>query len=121
MARPNGRAFCLGVCHGAASICMFLAAMPDIEDLVRIALKTGLEMHRDLGPGLLESAYETLMQQLLLQEGLSVERQKAIPLLYKGIAVEDAFKADLLVERRLLIELKSVEKIAPVHAKQVLT
>ena len=95
--------------------------MQDIEDLARRALKIGLMIHRDLGPGLLESAYETLMQKMLVRDGLSVERQRPVPLLYQDIEIDDVFKADLLVEGKLLIELKSVEKIAPVHLKQVLT
>lgn len=95
--------------------------MTDIEDLARCALKTGLEVHRDLGPGLLESAYEALMAASLTRQGLRVERQKAISLVFRDVELEDAFRADLLVDRVLLIELKSVEKTAPVHAKQVLT
>ena len=95
--------------------------MTDIEDLARCALKTGLEIHRDLGPGLLESAYEALMAASLTRQGLRVERQKAISLVFRDVELEDAFRADLLVDRVLLIELKSVEKTAPVHAKQVLT
>lgn len=96
-------------------------AMTDIEDLARSALKIGLEIHRDLGPGLLESAYEALMAASLTRQGLRVERQKAMSLIFRDVELEDAFRADLLVEGTLLIELKSVEKIAPVHAKQVLT
>lgn len=95
--------------------------MTDIEDLARCALKTGLEIHRDLGPGLLESAYEALMAASLTRQGLRVERQKAISLVFRDVELEDAFRADLLVDRVLLIELKSVEKTAPVHAKQVPT
>jgi iron complex transport system substrate-binding protein len=95
--------------------------MTDIEDLARYALKVGLEIHRDLGPGLLESAYEVLMAALLARQGLRVERQKAISMVFRDVRLDDAFKADLIVEESLLIELKSVEKTAPVHAKQVLT
>ncbi len=95
--------------------------MKDIEDLARRAIKCGLSIHRNLGPGLLESAYEALMAQALTRERLHVERQKPIVLAYDGIKLEDAFRADLLVESKLLIELKSVEKIAAVHPKQVLT
>ncbi len=95
--------------------------MQDIEGLARCALKAGLAIHRELGPGLLESAYEALLAEALAQQGLRVERQKTISLVYSGIKLEDAFKADLLVEENLLIELKSVEKFAPVHVKQVLT
>ena len=95
--------------------------MLDIEDIARCALKAGLAIHRELGPGLLESAYEALLAAALTQLGLRVERQKTISLVYAGIKLDDTFKADLLVEDKLLIELKSVEKLAPVHAKQVVT
>jgi iron complex transport system substrate-binding protein len=102
--------------HPFAAFWSFDGRMKDIEQLARSALKVGLTIHRDLGPGLLESAYEAVMAELLARE-----RQKPIPLVYAGIRLEDAFKADLLVEGKLLIELKSVERVAPVHPKQVLT
>lgn len=93
----------------------------EIEELARIAVDCGYHLHRDLGPGLLESAYEVLLAESLRQAGLSVERQVALPLRYKGVVVDNAFKIDLLVERQLVIELKSVERFALVHGKQLLT
>jgi iron complex transport system substrate-binding protein len=96
-------------------------SMKDIEALARQAIACGLTIHRDLGPGLLESAYEALMAQALNDIGLRVERQKPIPLLYKSVKLEEAFRADLLIEGLLLVELKSVEKLALVHSKQLLT
>lgn len=93
----------------------------EIEVLARIAIDCGFHLHRDLGPGLLESAYEALMAESLRQAGYAVERQIALPMRYNGVVVDNAFKIDLLVERRLVIELKSVERLAPVHGKQVLT
>ena len=93
----------------------------EVEELARIAVDCGFHLHRDLGPGLLESAYEVLMAESLRQRGLTVERQIALPLKYNGVVVDNAFKIDLLVERSLVIELKSVERLAPVHGKQVLT
>ena len=98
-----------------------MAGAAEIEELARIAVDCGYHLHRDLGPGLLESAYEALMAEGLRQAGCAVERQIAVPLRYKGVVVDNAFKIDLLIERRLVIELKSVERIAPVHGKQVLT
>jgi GxxExxY protein len=92
-----------------------------IENLARSAIDCGFAIHRDLGPGLLESVYEVLLADSLHQRGLRVERQKSVSLLYNEIQVDDAFRADLLVEGQLLIELKSVERLAPVHSKQVLT
>ena len=93
----------------------------DIEDLARQVVDCGFHLHRDLGPGLLESAYEVLMAEILRQAGLSVERQVGVPLKYQGVVVDNAFKIDLLIERCLVVELKSVEKLVPVHGKQVLT
>jgi GxxExxY protein len=98
-----------------------MAGEIEIEGLARVAVDCGYHLHRDLGSGLLESAYEVLLADGLRQTGLTVERQIALPLKYKGIVVDNAFKIDLLVERRLVIELKSVERLAPVHGKQVLT
>ena len=98
-----------------------MAGPYDIEELARIAVDCGYHLHRDLGPGLLESAYEVLLAECLRQAGLVVERQIALPLKYKDVVVDNAFKIDLLVERRLIIEVKSVERFAPVHGKQLLT
>ncbi|MBX9644712.1 MAG: GxxExxY protein [Novosphingobium sp.] len=93
----------------------------EIDRLARIAVHCGFEIHRDLGPGLLESAYEAMMFASLREAGCHVERQVAVPLIYKGTQIDVPFRADLVVEGKLLIELKSVERAAPVHAKQVLT
>lgn len=93
----------------------------DLEALARIAVDCGYQLHRDLGPGLLEGAYEALMAESLRHAGCAVERQVPVPLKYNGLVVDNAFKIDLLIERSLIIELKSLERLAPVHGKQVLT
>ena len=93
----------------------------DIEALAREVVDCGFHLHKDLGPGLLESAYETLMAAELGRRGLDVARQVPVPLNYKGVVVDNAFKIDLLVDQRLIVELKSIERLAPVHGKQVLT
>lgn len=95
--------------------------MDDVEALARIAIDCGMRLHRQLGPGLLESAYETILFEQLRREGLAVERQKAISIDVDRIRIADAFRADLLVENVLLIEIKSADRLAPVHVKQVLT
>jgi len=92
-----------------------------LEDIARVAVDCGFSLHKGLGPGLLESVYEAVLEQSLARRGLVVERQRPVPISFDGIAVDEGFRADLLVEGRLLIELKSVERIAPVHMKQVLT
>lgn len=93
----------------------------DVETLARVAVDCGLKLHQALGPGLLESAYEACLGHSLAKRGLAVERQKTIPITFDGVMVDAGFRADLLIEGRLLIELKSVETIIPVHVKQVLT
>jgi GxxExxY protein len=93
----------------------------DIESLATIAIDCGYKLHESLGPGLLESVYEALLHQSLIKRGLHVERQKPIDIVYDTIVLNEGFRADLLIESKLLIELKSVERFAPVHGKQVLT
>ena len=80
-----------------------------------------IEVHRQLGPGLLESAYETCLCHQLSEAGLNFERQKPIGIHYKGVDLDCGFRSDLIVEDNLLIELKAVEKILPVHEAQLLT
>lgn len=92
-----------------------------IEALATAVVQCGFEIHNDLGPGLFESAYETLLAELLSRDGFAVRKQVPLPLRYKGVLVENAYKIDLLIENRLLVELKSVERLMPVHGKQVLT
>ena len=93
----------------------------DIERAARIAVDCGFHIHEDLGPGLLEDAYEALMAEALRQAGLAIERQVPVTLKYKSVVEDNAYRIDLLVERSLSIELKSIERLAPVHGKQVLT
>jgi GxxExxY protein len=80
-----------------------------------------IEVHRTLGPGLLESAYEECLVYELLKRGLYVERQKPIPLIYKEIRLDCGYRLDLLVENCVVVELKSIEAFAPVHEAQILT
>ena len=93
----------------------------DIEELARISVDKGLKLHRDLGPGLLENVYETLLFESLRRDGLQVTRQGSVAIEHDGITVENGFRLDLLVEDKLLIEIKSTENYARVHAKQTLT
>lgn len=95
--------------------------MRNVEELSAAVVDAAFHLHKDLGPGLLESVYEVVLAKLLEQRGLSVERQKPIPIHYAGLRFDEGFRADLIVEGSLLIELKSVENLAAVHGKQVLT
>jgi GxxExxY protein len=92
-----------------------------IEELARTAVDCGFRIHKQLGPGLLESVYENVLAASLAKVGLKVERQRPIPIKFENIVIADACRADLLVEDSLVIEVKSVERLAPVHAKQLLT
>jgi GxxExxY protein len=96
-------------------------ALNDIEELAKIAVDCGYHLHRELGPGLLESVYEILLEHSLIKRGLLVERQIAVPIRYEGIVIDNAFRADIIVEKKLIIELRSTETHIPVHAKQLLT
>ena len=93
----------------------------DVEALATIAVDCGFQLHKDLGPGLLESVYEILLFESLKERGLSVQRQLPVPIKFRGLIIDNAFRADILVESKLLIELKSTERHAAVHAKQLLT
>lgn len=93
----------------------------ELEAIATTVVDCGYRLHRDLGPGLLESVYEVLLAEYIKEAGLDVARQVRVPIVYKGRALEEAFRADLLVERKLLIELKSAERISTIHGKQVLT
>lgn len=95
--------------------------MRDLEEVAAIAVDCGLAIHRGLGPGLLESVYERVLAASLMRAGLAVERQKPISFTFDEMVFSDAFRADLLVEGRLIIEIKSVETLAKVHGKQLLT
>ena len=79
------------------------------------------QIHTTLGPGLLESAYSALLFHELHKRGLRVEREVAVPITYDGVEVEEAFRADLIIEDLVIVEVKSVEEISPVHKKQLLT
>ena len=91
------------------------------NEISKIIVNTAYQIHVRLGPGLLESVYEEIMHYELLKLGLMVERQKAIPVIWDELIMELGFRADLIVENKVIIELKSVGAIAPVHPKQLLT
>lgn len=92
-----------------------------INDITGKIVDAALQIHRDLGPGLLESVYEAVLAKKLAQRGLIVERQKVLRFEYEGMVFDEGFRIDLLVEDQVVVELKSVEQSAPVHKKQLLT
>jgi GxxExxY protein len=93
----------------------------ELNRLTEKIIGAAIEVHRHLGPGLLESAYETCLAYELEQLGLAVERQKALPLVYKEIRLDQGYRLDLLVEEEVIVEVKVVEQITPVYEAQVLS
>lgn len=91
------------------------------NEVAKQIVDAAFRIHTSLGPGLLESVYEAVMAYELESRGLRVVRQQAIPIVYLGTRIEMGFRADLIVEGQVIVEIKSVEAVAPVHKKQLLT
>lgn len=91
------------------------------NEIATLILDKAFEIHRILGPGLLESVYEKALEYELIQSGVTVNSQQAVPMIYKEIKFEAGFRLDLLVENKVIIEVKSVENLAPLHFAQTLT
>lgn len=96
-------------------------SLPDVEEISAIVVDCGYKLHVEAGPGLLESVYEVVLGRMLEERGLEVRRQVPVPIELMGLKFDEGFRADILIENRFLIELKSVERLLPVHSKQVLT
>lgn len=94
---------------------------PEIDEITGQVVDAAFKLNTRLGPGLLESVYELVLASELERRGLTVERQKPVSFEFDGLQFEDAFRVDLLVEGCVVVELKSVETLTPVHSKQVLT
>ena len=84
-------------------------------------LEAAINVHRELGPGLLETVYEIILARELSDLGLKLERQVPVPIIYKGIRFDEGFRADIIIEKKVLLELKSIERVLPAHKKQVQT
>ncbi len=93
----------------------------DIDEITGQVVDAALKLHTQLGPGLLESVYELVLARELERRGMKVERQKPVSFEFDGLRFDDAFRVDLLIEDCVVVELKSVETLAPVHPKQLLT
>ena len=91
------------------------------NEIGTIIVDCSVKLHQTLGPGLLESVYERLLAFELEKQGLSTQRQMIVPIVYEGLKLDEAFRADLVVENKVIIEVKSVEVSHPVHKKQLLT
>jgi len=97
------------------------ALSAEVERVASAVVDSALAVHRTLGPGLLESAYEACLAHELRQRGFAVETQVSVPISYKGITLEEGFRADMVVEQCVLVELKCVESLQPIHEAQILT
>ena len=91
------------------------------NDIGTLVVKAAIAMHRELGPGLLETVYEVILARELRSRGLKVECQVAVPIHYRGVRFDEGFRADLIVEGKVILELKSVEQVNRAHRKQVQT
>lgn len=93
----------------------------DINEITKKIIGCAIEVHRDLGPGLLESAYEECLAHELVKNGLMIRRQQPTPVIYKDIKLDCGYRIDILVENLVVVELKVVDAINPVHEAQILT
>ncbi len=91
------------------------------DELPNLVIGAAIEVHRHLGPGLLESAYEECLCHELALSIISFERQKSLPVIYKGVHLDCGYRLDMLVEKLIIVELKTVEHIEPIHEAQLLT
>ncbi|MDX1624998.1 MAG: GxxExxY protein [Wenzhouxiangellaceae bacterium] len=92
-----------------------------LEAVASLMIDEAVRLHRALGPGLLESVYETALSDALRRRGLQVDRQRGISIRYRGSTFENAFRADLVVEGIIILEIKSIERVTPTHRKQLIT
>ncbi|MBS4044384.1 MAG: GxxExxY protein [Chitinophagaceae bacterium] len=95
--------------------------MEEVNNLSRKVIGCAIDVHKALGPGLLESAYEECLFYKISKEGMFVEKQKTLPLIYEDVKMDVGYRIDLLVENKLIVELKAVETFTDVHLAQVLT
>jgi GxxExxY protein len=91
------------------------------NEIGTVVIESVIAVHRELGPGLLETVYEIVLVRELQERGLKVERQVPVPIEYKGIRFDEGFRADIVVDGKVILELKSVERVMPAHKKQVQT
>jgi len=91
------------------------------NEIGSIIIETAVDLHKELGPGLLESVYEVVLMKLLTEKGLNIQRQVSVPIEFKGEYFDEGFRIDLFVNGKVILELKSVEKINAAHKKQLLT
>ncbi|MGA2958110.1 MAG: GxxExxY protein [Thermodesulfobacteriota bacterium] len=94
---------------------------PKLNDITEAVIGAAIVVHKELGPGLLESAYEACLAYELAEKGLKIERQKGLPLRYRGVLLDCGYRLDLLVESQVVVKVKAVEKIELIHEAQLLS
>jgi GxxExxY protein len=94
--------------------------LPERDEVTGVVVDTAYRLHTRIGPGLMENVYEALLAGMLAERGLQVERQKPVSFSIDGIHFKDGFRVDLLVEQHVVVELKAIDKLAPIHARQLL-
>ena len=99
----------------------FTEVDPALDEIASKVVDAAFKVHSKLGPGLLENAYEACLAYEITQKGLRIEQQKPLPLVYESVKLNVGFRIDLLVEDRLIVEIKAVDSFAPIHEAQVLT
>jgi GxxExxY protein len=92
-----------------------------LNSITESIIGCAIAVHRELGPGLLESAYEDCLAFEIVQRGLKVERQKALPVVYKAVALDCGYRLDLLIENAVIVEIKTVDRLLPIHEAQLLS
>jgi len=95
--------------------------MPNENEIAKQVVDAAFQIHTRLGPGLMETVYEVVLGHELRKRGLEVERQVPVPIQYDGITFEEGFRADLIVDEKVIVEVKTVERLHPAHKKQLLT
>ena len=96
-------------------------SLDELKKITEAIIGTAIEVHRTLGPGLLESAYQTCLAFELIERGYKVEQQKPLPLIYKNVHLDCGYRLDLLVNEAVIVEIKAVEQLAPIHEAQLLS
>ena len=91
------------------------------NEIAKVIVDTAFHIHKKLGPGLLETVYEVVLAHGLKRRGLNIERQVPVSIVFEGLTFDEGFRADIIVEDKVIVELKSIEKVLPVHKKQLLT
>jgi GxxExxY protein len=92
----------------------------EVDEITGMIVDAAYRLHTRIGPGLMENVYEALLARMLTERGLQVERQKAVSFVIDGLHFNDGFRVDMLVEQQVVVELKAIDKLAPVHSRQLL-